>query len=54
MKQPKKPTRSQKELMYKRGVISHKGNSDWMVISENKTELEIINKTTGERDTLEK
>lgn len=54
MKQPKKPTRNQKELMYKRGVLSHKGNGDWMVVSENKKELEIINKTTCECITLEK
>ena len=50
MKQPKKPTRDQKELMTKRGLIA----SNWMVVSETKTELEVISKKSGKRRTLEK
>lgn len=54
MKQPKKPTRNQKELMFKRGLVSSKDKCDWMIVSENKEELEIINKMTGECRTIEK
>lgn len=50
MKQPKKPTRDQKELMTKRGLIAN----NWMVIADSKTELEVISKRSGRRRTLEK
>lgn len=50
MKQPKKATRNQKELMTKRGLIP----DNWMIVSESKTELEVISKRSGKRRTLEK
>lgn len=50
MKQPKKPTRDQKELMTKRGLIAN----SWMVVAETKTELEVISKRSKQRRTLEK
>lgn len=50
MKQPKKATRNQKELMTKHGLIA----DNWMVVAESKTELEVISKRSGKRRTLEK
>lgn len=50
MKQPKKPTRDQKELMTKRGLKAN----NWMVVVETKTELEVISKISGKRRKLEK
>lgn len=40
MKQPKKPTRANKELMNKRGLVP----DNWMVVTEDKTELVVISK----------
>lgn len=50
MKQPKKPTRNQKELITKRGLIA----SNWMVLAESEIELEVISKKSKQRRTLEK
>lgn len=50
MKQPKKATRNQKELMTKRGLIA----SNWMVLAESETELEVISKRSKQRRKLEK
>ena len=43
MKQPKKPTRANKELMVKNNLVP----DNWAVVSENKTELVVINKKSG-------
>lgn len=50
MKQPKKPTREQKEIMSKAGLVP--GN--WNVITDNKAEMEVISKRSGQRRTLKK
>ena len=50
MKQPKKPTRANKELMVKNNLVP----DNWAVVSESKTELEVISKRTGKRRTLKK
>lgn len=50
MKQSKKPTRDQKELISK-----HRLDPDnWRVIFESKTTLEIISNRSGRRRVLEK
>ena len=43
MKQPKKPTRANKELMVKNNLVP----DNWAVVSESKTELVVINKKSG-------
>lgn len=43
MKQPKKPTRNQKEFMSKKKVVP--GN--WMVVSDEPDKMVIINKNTN-------
>jgi len=50
MKQPKKPTRSQKELMTKNKLVS----SNWSVVSESKTELVVMNKKSKTQRVLVK
>ena len=50
MKQPKKPTRENKVLMSRYNLIP----ANWMVVAENETELEIINKKSGRRRKLSK
>lgn len=50
MKQPKKPTYNNKKLMSKLGLDP----TAWLVISETKTELTIIGKTSGTVCVLEK
>lgn len=50
MKQPKKPTRANKELMNKRGLVP----DNWMVVSESKTELVVISKRSNKRRSLVK
>ena len=47
MKQTKKPTRANKELMVKHGLVP----DNWRVISESNTELILIN-TRGRRRTI--
>lgn len=48
MKQPKKPTRAQKELMSR-----HKMNSNnWAVFQEDEDGFAVINKTTGTKKKL--
>lgn len=43
MKQPKKPTRANKELMGKNNLVP----DNWAVVSESKTELVVISKKSG-------
>lgn len=50
MKQPKKPTRANKELMAKNNLVP----DNWAVVSENKTELVVINKKSGKIRKLDK
>lgn len=50
MKQPKKPTREQKELMAKRGLRPE----NWMVILDNKAEMQIISRHSRQRRTIER
>lgn len=50
MKQPKRPTREQKEFMSNRKLnVEH-----WAVMEENGTQLKVINKTTGTIRILDK
>lgn len=49
MKQPKKPTYSQKKVMSQDGLDW----KEWMVVRSDRDCLEIISKRTGERKTLE-
>ena len=50
MKQPKKPTREQKELI----TLNNPRPDNWMVISDNSAELQIISKRSAQRRTIEK
>lgn len=50
MKQPKSPTREQKELIAQHGLKPE----NWMVISNNSAEMEIISKKSAQRRTIEK
>ena len=50
MKQPKKPTRANKELMAKNNLIP----DNWAVVSESKTELVVISRRSGAKRTLSK
>jgi len=50
LKQPKKPTREQKELMTKRGLRPE----NWMVILDNKAEMQIISRHSRQRRTIER
>lgn len=50
MKQPKKPTREQKELMAKRGLRPE----NWIVILDNKAEMQIISRHSRQRRTIER
>lgn len=50
MKQPKKPTREQKELMEKNGLRPE----NWMVVTDNKAEMQVISKRSGQRRAIEK
>jgi len=50
MKQPKKPTRANKELMSKNKLVP----DNWMVLSESKTELVVISKRSNQCRTLVK
>lgn len=50
MKQPKKPTRANKELMVKNNLVP----DNWAVVSENNTELVVINKKSGKIRKLDK
>lgn len=50
MKQPRKPTRANKELMSKYKLIW----ANWMVQSETKEELVVISKRSGARRVLKK
>lgn len=43
MKQPKAPTRDQKVLISKEGLVW----KNWMVVNEDKIGLSVINKTSG-------
>lgn len=51
MKQPKKLTRSQKELISKK-CKKKIDVREWMLVSENEEEIHIINKNTGEIKTI--
>jgi len=48
MKQPKKPTRAQKILMSKNKLVP----DNWMVVTENNTELVVLSKLSKARRTL--
>lgn len=50
MKQPKKLTRANKELMSKNNLVP----DNWMVLSESKTELVVISKRSKQCRTLAK
>lgn len=50
MKQPKSPTREQKELIAEYGLRPE----NWMVISDNSAEMQIISKRSAQRRTIEK
>lgn len=50
MKQQKKPTREQKEIISKNGLVVE----NWMVVEDSKTELEVVSKRSGQRRILEK
>lgn len=50
MKQSKKPTRDQKELISKHGLEPDR----WRVIFESKTTLEVVSIRSGQRRVLEK
>ena len=50
MKQPKKPTRNQKELIANNGLVPQ----NWMVLEENREQLVIISRRSGRRRELEK
>lgn len=50
MKQPRKPTRDNKELIASYGLSP----DNWSVVYESKTDLEIISKRSGMRKVLEK
>lgn len=50
MKQPRKPTRENKELMSKHNLVV----DNWMVLSESKTDITLISRRSGQRRVLEK
>lgn len=50
MKQPKKPTRANKELMSRNGLVA----DNWMVVSEDKEKLVVISKRSQKKRTLMK
>lgn len=50
VKQPKKPTRENKVLMSKHGLVPN----NWMVLSESKTDLTVISRNSGQRRVLMK
>lgn len=50
MKQPKKPTRANKELISENRLRA----DNWMVIRESSSELEIIHKKSGKTRILKK
>ena len=50
MKQPKKPTRTQKEAMEKAGLVW----KSWSVVEETDTQLHLISKRSGQRRTIDK
>ena len=50
MKQPKKPTRANKELMVKNNLVP----DNWAVVSESKTDLVVISKKSGKIRKLDK
>ena len=50
MKQPKKPTRAQKELMTKHNMSPE----NWMVLEEDKYQIVFINKRKSRRRTIKK
>lgn len=50
MKQPKKPTRANKELMARNKLVP----DNWSVVSDGKTDLVVISKRSGTVRTLSK
>lgn len=50
MKQPKKATRANKELMSRNGLVA----DNWMVVSEDKEKLVVISKRSQKKRTLMK
>ena len=50
MKQPKRPTRNQKECM----TAHHLNANDWMVAEETEFYLKLVNKNTGARKMIDK
>lgn len=50
MKQAKRPTREQKEIMSEAGLVPE----NWNVITDNKAEMEVISKRSGQRRTVAK
>lgn len=50
MKQAKKPTRSQKEVISSRGLIA----SQWAVIEETDFYLKLINKENGQKKSIDR
>ena len=50
MKQPKKPTREQKEVMTKHNLAP----DNWQVVFESRNTLEVISKRSKRRRTLKK
>lgn len=50
MKQPKKPTRNQKEIISKNMLVI----SNWLVIGETEFYLHIVNRNTGTKKMISK
>ena len=50
MKQPRKPTMEEKEIISKHGLVP----DNWMVIATSKTDIEVISKRTRQRRVMEK
>lgn len=50
MKQPKKLTRNQKRILSEKSLDSR----EWMLVQETESHLQIVNKTTGEVEWVEK
>lgn len=50
LKQPKKPTRAQKELMAEHGLRPE----NWMVLTDNRAEMQIVSRRSGQRRSIGK
>ena len=49
MKQPKKPTRNQKEIIRSNGL----NEKDWMVVRESDFYINLVHKKTGQRKRID-